>query len=228
MKLASLRRSRGFSLLELAIVMVVIGLVVAGLLAGRALITQSEIKTVVGDFNSLMASYFSYRDRYAAEPGDDAKASGRWANARDGNGDGRISGTYDEAAPTSANLGSGSFTIDGTAGESLNFWWHLRLAGLVREAPGAASIATQPQNAFAGLIGVQTGGAGLQGLTMCQANLPGNIAEAVEGQLDDMKPSTGHFRGVRQSQNPQPLATATPVIYYEGRSDVAYVVCRAP
>ena len=228
MKLASARNARGFSLVELAIVMLVVGLVIGGLLLGRALITQSEVKAVVGNFNGLTAAYFAYRDRYAAEPGDDAKASGRWANgsARDGNGDGRISGNYDETAPTSANLGS--FTIDGTAGESLNFWWHLRLAGLVREPPGAASIASQPKNGFAGLIGVQTGGAGLQGLTMCQANLPGNVAEAVEGQLDDMKPSTGHFRGLLQTQNPQSLATATPVTFYEGRSDVAYVVCRTP
>ncbi len=219
---------RGISLVEIALTLVIVALVMAGILAGRELITQSQAKAVASDFNSLIAAYVSYQDRYNAIPGDDPRADVRWKNqgARRGTGDGLISGTYEAAPPAPSALQT--FTIDATQGESLNYWWHLRLAEFLPRAPGAASTAAQPLNAFAGIVGVQMNGAGLAGFTVCQANLPGRIAGAVDAQLDDLRPATGQMRGLRQTVTPQPLATASPVTSYSEGDGSIYVLCRTP
>jgi len=219
---------RGISLVEIALTLVIVALVMAGILAGRELVTQSQAKAVAADFNSLIAAYTSYQDRYNAIPGDDPRAAVRWASqsARGGTGDGLVSGTYEAAPPAPSALQT--FTIDSTQGESLNYWWHLRLAEFLPRAPGSASIAAQPLNAFAGIVGVQMNGAGLAGFTVCQANLPGKIAGAVDAQLDDLRPATGQMRGVRQTVTPQPLATASPVTAYSEGDNSIYVLCRTP
>jgi Tfp pilus assembly protein PilE len=219
---------RGISLVEIAVTLVIVALVLAGVLAGREMIAQSQAKAVASDFNSLIAAYVSYQDRYNALPGDDPRAAVRWASqsARNGTGDGFISGTYEAAPPAASALQT--FTIDASQGESLNYWWHLRLSEFVARAPGAATMATQPLNAFAGIVGVQMNGAGLAGFTLCQANLPGKIAGAVDAQLDDTRPATGWVRGLRQTVTPQPLATATPVTAFTEGDDSIYVLCRTP
>jgi type II secretory pathway pseudopilin PulG len=221
------RSEAGFSLLEITLVAFAIGILLAGMLSGRELITQAATKSVVTELNGVLASYHAYIDRYASEPGDDARAALRWssAHARDGNGDGRISGTYEAAAPEPANLPS--FTIDAGQGEGLNFWWHLRLANLIAPAIAGRSMASQPQNTFGGLVGVQMDGAGLVGLTLCESDLPPKVAEAVDAQLDDLQPHTGLLRAAFQTERWQPLARAASVSSYEGGSVTArYIVCR--
>lgn len=228
MRVPRLHGQRGISLVEIALTLVIVALVLAGVLAGREMITQSQAKAVASDFNSLIAAYVSYQDRYNALPGDDPRAAVRWASqgARSGTGDGFISGTYEAAPPAASALQS--FVIDSSEGESLNSWWHLRLAGFVPRASGTASMAAQPLNAFAGIVGVQMNGAGLAGFTLCQANLPGKIAGAVDAQLDDLRPATGQMRGLRQTATPQPLATAIPVTAYSEGDASIYVLCRTP
>ncbi len=220
------RHEQGLSLIEIAVTLVVVALVLSGILAAQELITQGRIKAVVADVNSLTAAYYAYQDRYAALPGDDAHAAARWAagGARDGNGDGFIAGGYDDTPPAASALGT--FPINATAGETLNYWWHLRLAGFVPRPAGLASMASQPQNAFGGIVGIQMNGAGLAGPTLCQANLPGKIAAAVDAQLDDTRPATGRVRGLRQTVTPQPLATALPASVYQEDGTSIYVLCR--
>jgi type II secretory pathway pseudopilin PulG len=218
---------RGFSLLEIALVIFAVGILLAGVLSGRELITQAEIKSVVTELNSVLAAYHTYGDRYGVAPGDDGRAAQRWVStvARNGNGDGVISGTYEAAAPAPSALAS--FVIDASQGESLNFWWHMRLAELVAPATAGQSIAAQPQNAFGGLVGVQMDGAGLSGLTLCESDLPGKVAEAVDAQLDDMDPRTGLMRAAEQTQRWQPLASTTPASRYDAGSSARYIVCRS-
>jgi prepilin-type N-terminal cleavage/methylation domain-containing protein len=187
-------RQSGFTLLEIALVLVLVGLLVGGVLRAQEMIIQARIKSVVNDFNGTTAAYFAYYDRYKAVPGDDPNAGGpdgRWTaafNALAGGGDGMVSGSYlDNPAGV---LGA----ADNTQGESMNFWWHLRLAGFVpgpRSGPGAA---VAPVNAVGGLVGVQTGGMGLPGLVVCFNNVPDKIASAVDAMLDDHDPARGHLR----------------------------------
>ena len=75
------RNQTGFTLVEIAIVLVIIGLLLGGILKGQEMITQAKIKNVVADFSGISAAYYGYQDRYKAIPGDDLNAGTRWATA---------------------------------------------------------------------------------------------------------------------------------------------------
>src|SRR3954466_9758314 len=88
-----MNQQSGFTLVEIAIVLVIIGLLLGGILKGQEMITQAKIKNVVNDFNGITAAVNSYQDRYRALPGDDLNAATRWASAgtvAKGNGDGQF------------------------------------------------------------------------------------------------------------------------------------------
>src|SRR5688572_6821667 len=92
---------KGFTLVEIAIVLVIIGLLLGGILKGQEMITQAKIKNVIADFSGVSAAYHGYQDRYRAIPGDDPNA-GRWAAARAGDGNGVVGGTYNNQCPAGA------------------------------------------------------------------------------------------------------------------------------
>ena len=74
-------RQSGFTLVEIAIVLVIIGLLLGGILKGQEMITHAKIKNVIADFSGVSAAYHGYQDRYRAIPGDDPNAATRWAVA---------------------------------------------------------------------------------------------------------------------------------------------------
>ena len=232
-------KQAGFTLLEIAIVLIVTGLLLGGILKGQEMITQARIKNVVNDFNGITAAYFAYQDRYRAVPGDDTQAATRWANpsppggSKNGNGSGVIGGKYMTSPP--ADLLAA--TVDDTSGESNNFWWHLRLAGFVAGPISGPAAWSQAVNAVGGLVGVQNGspGAGpaaprLAGLVLCSANVPDKIASAVDTQVDDQRSSTGQMFGYPQGPESNPdIDGATPIYaataYVETGSN-QYVICK--
>src|SRR5687767_12490676 len=120
------RNQAGFTLVEIAIVLVIIGLLLGGILKGQEMITQAKIKNVIADFSGVSAAYHGYQDRYRAIPGDDPGAAKRWttpAGVLEGDGNGALSGTYNQACAS----------VSGAAGtnEVCHFWDHLRRAGFV-------------------------------------------------------------------------------------------------
>ena len=64
----------GFTLVEIAIVLVIIGVLLAGVLKGQSLITNSRIKGLVNNMNAVSSAYNGYLDRYQATPGTEALA----------------------------------------------------------------------------------------------------------------------------------------------------------
>ena len=215
-----MKKAQGFTLVEIAIVLVIIGLLLGGILKGQEMITQAKIKNVIADFSGVSAAYHGYQDRYRAIPGDDLGAAARWAvapAATSGNGNGVLGGTYNNA---------GAVCVVGV--ESCSWWDHLRRAGFV-----SGTGVLQPFNALTGLVGVQTGdGAGavamggMSGLIMCSANLPDKVAIAVDTQMDDGVPGTGTVRGKLQAA-PNPNLDNVPAVAYAETGNNVYVLCRS-
>jgi hypothetical protein len=112
-------------------------------------------------------------------------------------------------------------------GESLNFWWHLRLAELIIAPPPVVTPIAQPLNAFSGVVGVEWGVLGFPRMSVCTANLPGEIAIGVESQLDDGDPRRGLVRAAKQVTDNEPIATADASVttYAAGDGDM-YILCR--
>ncbi len=219
-----MKRQQGFTLVEIAIVLVIIGLLLGGILKGQEMITQAKIKNSIADFSGISAAYHGYQDRYRAIPGDDVNAATRWTTptvATAGNGNGVVAGTYNNAN-----------AVCTAAVEACSWWDHLRRSGFV-----AGNGVLQPTNAFTGQIGVQTGDAnaatpgvvlgGFSGLIICSANVPDKVAIAMDTQMDDGLIGTGTVRGQLQAApNPTIAAGAAGAAYVESGTNV-YVMCRA-
>lgn len=214
-----MRKTQGFTLVEIAIVLVIIGLLLGGILKGQEMITQAKIKNVVADMSGVTAAMYGYQDRYKALPGDDKLAT-RWAGATAGNGDGVVLGKWTAAA------------------ESTYYWDHLRRSGFI-----SGSGVDNPFNAVSGKLGVQTGDGTstspnpgilsdgettptkFTSLVLCSANLPDKIAISVDSQMDDGDGKKGNVRGMKQTApNPADIAAAADTYTEDGVS--SYVVCR--
>lgn len=163
-----MRKQSGFTLIEIAIVMVIIGLLLGGVLKGQEMMNNAKIKRVANDFNGISAAVFSYLDRYAFLPGDDPAAAARWT------GGGVVSG-------------NGNGIING--GERPDVWDHLRQSGLM-----SGSGSTNPTHSFGGIIRVQQNGAGLTGAVICMFNMSGKALEILDRQIDDGVANTGDLR----------------------------------
>lgn len=208
------KQQSGFTLVEIAIVLVIIGLLLGGVLKGQELITQAKIKNVANDFNGMSAAVYGYQDRYKRFPGDDNDADARWTNpaAVGGDGNGQVG-----AAAIKGVLDCSSEAST----ENCEFWQHLRLAGFIG---GDAASKLSPQNAAGGVLQVQNGALGLSGLVVCSTNLLGKIANAIDAQFDDGKPGTGQVRGTNAA-TALDTKLADDAAYLDDGSTV-YVVCK--
>jgi len=206
----------GFTLIEIAIVLVIIGLLLGGVLKGQEMITQGKIKNVIADMNGIQAAYYGYQDRYRAIPGDDAGADERWTTAVATNSvnASRIDGVYNASA---------------VAVETTLFWAHLRGAGFIPGPVTGDGSTSQPINAVGGIVGVQNaeGSLGMIGNVVCSANLPAKIAQAVDSSMDDGVGTTGQVRAMLQTATNQTLsASGTAPSSYADTGTNEYVVCK--
>ena len=227
-------KQSGFTLVEIAIVLVIIGLLLGGVLKGQELINSAKVKNIANDLNGIAAGVYAYQDRYKAFPGDDAAADARWSlTTRSGNKNGVVGST------TTAFNGPDS-------DENTFFWQHMRHAGFVA---GDKTNGEQPKNTLGGIVGVQTGTGiaatpDLGGLVVCTSNLPGKIAEAIDLQFDDGIKNAGNLRGYNQESTFSLTAAGTPVTisganptrpttadtattYASANDIVLYTICKA-
>jgi prepilin-type N-terminal cleavage/methylation domain-containing protein len=216
-------RQAGFTLVEIAIVLVIIGLLLGGILKGQEMIVQAKIKNTISDYNGVLAAYNGYIDRYRALPGDDNQAATRWTSGGvNGNGNSVINNAYE------------SQTADH---ESRLFWLHMRLAGFI---PGQGQ--NQPTNAHNGIIGVQTGDTaggvtlasavaptvpGIGGVMICSSQVPDKVAIAVDNQTDDGRSRSGQVRATAAAGNAAVVAATAVAETYQETGTTTYVVCRA-
>ena len=211
-------KQTGFTLVEIAIVLVIVGLLLGGILKGQEMIIQAKVKNSITDFSGVSAAFYGYQDRYRAIPGDDAGAAGRW--------------TITQSTSTGQTLGNrileGTYGSTTATDESRLWWDHLRRSGFIT-GTGTA----QPINSFSGTIGVQTGDGttgtvaalGFTNLIMCSANLPDKVAIALDVQMDDGSPSTGAVRGA-DGNVAIGTSTAFPASGYLETGTLTYTLCR--
>jgi len=124
-------KEKGFTLIELSIVLIIISLIVGGVVGGKSLIHSAEIKSVISDYNSYRTSLNSFLLKYDYPPGDLPNASEYWtsctddgANTCNGNGDNKIRG-YNEG---------------------IRAWQHLSFAKLINGTYSGITQANMPEN----------------------------------------------------------------------------------
>ena len=64
------QRQKGFTLVEIAIVLVIIGLLVGGILKGQELINSARVRNLADTNSGIQAAYYGFIDRYRQVPGD--------------------------------------------------------------------------------------------------------------------------------------------------------------
>lgn len=209
---------KGFTLVELSIVLVIIGLIIGGVLTGQQIIQNARINNAVNGIQAYQAQFQTYAQNYGALPGDDPSALTRFpslaqaGNVPNGNNDGRI-GTATSFDTTSTT---------GAAAESLAIWAHLRAAGLVKNQVTGGTTAIQPPNPFGGIFGFQNGAFGVFTTTaLCMDKVTAGAAQAIDARLDDGTSNAGAiqstvYTGVGASD-------AAPTTTYS--DDNTYTVC---
>ena len=124
-----------FSLVELSIVLVILGLLTGGVLTGQSLIRAAELRSVTTDFNSYQTAIMTFRDKYFGLPGDIRNATDFWGSAG-GNGFAHGTCTSQSGTGTQTCNGNGNGWISGpdtgaVYAEHFLFWQHLANAGLI-------------------------------------------------------------------------------------------------
>jgi prepilin-type N-terminal cleavage/methylation domain-containing protein len=203
------RRQAGFTLIEIAIVLVIIGLLLGGILKGQELINSARVKNLASDFRNIPVFIYGYQDKFRALPGDDVAAVTHLGGTPGvGDGDGVIENAWDSTDNTH---------------ESRLFWQHVRMAGL---APGPTILTAgdfQQRNASGGVLGVQSTApfSGMAGTYfICSGGILGRFAKQLDTQLDNGDTATGSLMvGTTTVGSPTPLAT-TAVL-----DSTAYIVC---
>ena len=91
MQLINLKKNQsGFTLVEIAIVLVIIGLLLGGVLKGKEMIKSAKVKKTVKMADELRAATMTFYDKYGAYPGDENNANIPSNDAHNGNGNGFI------------------------------------------------------------------------------------------------------------------------------------------
>ena len=152
----------GFTLIEMAIVLIVVGLLVGGILAGRNMIASADLKAVMTDIDIYATAAASFQNKYNALPGDITTATGMWGAAH---------GTFNTCKTT---VGAGITTCNGDGNglignvstaaadgyESFRAWQHMKNAGFITGpfsgvlAGGSNPETNVPKTSFGGGLSI--------------------------------------------------------------------------
>lgn len=197
------KQQNGFTLVEIAIVLVIIGLLLGGALKGQELIGNAKVKNLANDFRNTPLLIYGYQDKFKAIPGDDATANNHVGGSNATTpantlGNGAINGAWNSTSQTD---------------ESYLFWQHVRLAGLATGStiPGAGDY--RPRNAEGGIIGITSGTqlpiTGLRGTHfLCSQGISGKLSKQLDSTLDDGNTTSGALQVMANQAADQTTAQA--------------------
>lgn len=189
----------GFTLIELAIVLVIIGLLIGGIIMGQELLTSARVRNLLAQQDGVKTAYYGFLDRFGSPPGDYARANTT------------IPGIDDATAgcglpsPNSGN-GNGNQRIDVANGEFILAWEHLSRAGLLSGSYRCSGNTTVdstsvPVNAYGQYLQLvfdnnyaNARGTGEHNLKT-GSQVPSNILGEADRKVDDGNALQGNFRG---------------------------------
>lgn len=179
-------KQSGFTLVEIAIVLVIVGLLLGAVLKGQELIFNSKVKSTFNMSKEIAAAMYSYQDRYRFLPGDDLQASTR----------------FPAASPVPTNGDGAGFInwatwpcLAASAGENCQTFYHMRLAGFL-----AGNGAESPITAFGGRTALAQGNVFITGgpagptFAMEAVSLTHKAMSMMDTNFDDGNPATGSIR----------------------------------
>jgi prepilin-type N-terminal cleavage/methylation domain-containing protein len=200
----------GFTLVEIAIVLVIIGLLLGGILKGQELINSAKVKNLANDFRVIPTYVYAYQDKFKALPGDDVAAASHVTGATNATtpagvqGNGVINGNWNSTTNTD---------------ETRLFWQHVRLANLAAGPTDLTDPTFTPKNAVGGTLGISGASTPLlqiSGMTgtyqVCSAGILGKFAKQLDVQMDDGNTATGSLRVVADAAAMGAAAIATTTI----------------
>jgi type II secretory pathway pseudopilin PulG len=183
----------GFTLLEFAVIVVIVGLMIVGVLKGQYLIHNARVHDIIAQQSAAEQAYLTFQDRYRALPGDYAEASVNigCAPCLNGNGNGRV-----EAA------------TGGAIHEDILAWHHLTAAGFLRgdyrmpdPAVSVPAPDNTPRNVFGGYLQIVFDSDwGYSANTTARHNIktgnyvPAEVLAEVDRKIDDGAPGAGRFQ----------------------------------
>lgn len=197
------RGQQGFTLVEIAVVLVIIGLLLGGVLKGQELISSARVRNLADQQAGIQAAYYGFQDRYRAVPGDMTSADATSA----------IGQTVNLGATTSD--GQLPAPDDSSPWSELNgVWEQLSKAGFIQgDYPGTGSSPDPssappdsdhaPINVFNGVLilardngyQIESGASQANRLLLYMGrNVPVNIARELDVKVDDGRPLTGTIR----------------------------------
>lgn len=192
------RTQKGFTLVEIAVVLVIIGLLLGGVLKGQELIASARVRNLADQQSGIQAAYYGFIDRYRAVPGD-----------MDGADAANAIGVTDTPADYPGGNANGRLedpATDGNWPELNAVWVHLADANFMSgsfegadAAPTAGNNDVSPLNVFSSPVvmarhDAYSGDGAARLLLHLGQNVPVEIAQELDTKLDDGRPNTGTLR----------------------------------
>lgn len=204
-----MKKQSGFTLIELAIVLVIIGWLLGGVLKGQELINSAKVKNMATDFKKVQVYIYGYQDKFKALPGDDGQVATHLKGA-----------TVATTGTVSNGVIQGDWDSETGTDESVLFWQHVRLANLA-SGPTTVDANFYPKNADGGRFGVQsisgfTSVSNMSGTYVaCSRGILGKFAKQLDVSLDDGDGSKGSVRVVVKASISDGIAAAVDSSTYD-------------
>lgn len=181
-----MHKQRGFTLIEIAIVLVIIGLLLGGVLKGQELITSARVRNLTSQQDGIKAAYFGFLDRYRALPGDYTAATTN------------INGV----GATTCGTGNGDGNGQITGNEAILAWEHLSKSGFINGSytcNTTESTTTTPSNPYGTRMqliydAVYDGAPTARHNVKTGNQIPSDILAEVDRKVDDGNAAGGTFR----------------------------------